>query len=176
MHRFARIALVGLLAWQGVAAALLQARRTAANAPGDVLASLTATTADRVRRALGDDAAIVTALRDVVPRGTVVLNRQVHGSLEELRRTAVDERQLIAALERLSARNGLFVQLTALTFPAPCLLSVPDPVAVVEREHAAGRDRWLFVLADDPEPEGRPGWTRVHRDRRFSLWRFRTGS
>jgi len=173
MHPIVRIALVGLVSWQAVAAAVALVRRSS-TCPG--LSSLTATTPERLQAALGADARLLIELQRLVPPGVVVLNQQVVGTLDDLIRTTKDEGELRAAFERLSARNGLFIQMTVLLYPTPFLLSVPAPIPLAEQEAAAGRERWLFVLQDDPEPRDRAGWECVHRDPRFSLWRFQKAS
>jgi hypothetical protein len=168
-----RIALGAAVAWQAAAAGAAIAQRFEASGAADWDDRLTADTATRVRRFLGGDADILLVLRELVPAHTVVCNRQVQGSLEELVRTARSEDELRATIDRLSARNGLFVQMTALLFPDVVFWSVPDPIGMVESDPEARS--WLFVLDGDAEPTDRAGWTCAHRSDRFRLWRFRKG-
>lgn len=181
-----RAAVLAVLGWQTALFVQREYAHVAATAHLGADLRFAADTAARVRRVLGTDADVYDALRRLVPNGTMLVNRQVQGpaiDLEhvralEARRAAGDEtalRELLAlqtAFERLSARNGLFVQLTALLFPDPFFVSVPDPIALIESEVAAGRQPWLFVLDGDPEPGARAGWRRVHDSPRFRLWRF----
>jgi hypothetical protein len=177
MHTLLRCALAALLLWQGAAATLQQAREAEGTAAADLVLACTGTAAQRNRRVLGDvDAALVERLREVVPYGTVAVHQRVTGSLDELRRDARDEQELRAMLERLLARNRRNVELTVLSFPQPYLLGVDEPIALAEREAAAGRERWLFVREPDPEPADRDGWSLCHRAEGFSLWRFRKRS
>ncbi|MFY9344618.1 MAG: hypothetical protein WAT39_19150 [Planctomycetota bacterium] len=174
--RLVLIAPVALLGWQAVAGALELGRRAAAGGPLSQAECVVAGTDERLRRALGDDADLLADLRHEATPGTIVLTRRVTGSLEELRAQAKSEQELVATFGRLSARNGLLIQLTTFLFPAPYLLAVPDPIALAEQEAAAGRERPLFVLAGDPEPQGRAGWTCARRTARSSTWRFQKGS
>lgn len=176
MHLLLRVAVLALLGWQAVQWAIAEQGHLAATREIGWDLRLFASTDTRVQRVLGADAAIHASLRQLVPPGSTVMNRQVQGSLEELQRTAKSQEELVATFERLSARNGLFIQLTTLLYPDPFFLSVNDPIALVEAEVAAGRQPWLFVLEGDPEPTGRQGWQCVHREPRFQLWRLPKGS
>lgn len=176
MHPLVRLALVAVVSWQALAAGRGLVVRSG-SAPGvDFPFALTATTDQRLRHALGDDAHLIEELRRVVPPGLVLLNQQVVATLDGLRATTRSEAELVAEFTRLSAQNGLFIQLTTLLFPSPFLLSVPAPIELAEQEAAAGRERWLFVLQGNAEPRDRAGWSCVHRAPRFSLWRFPKGS
>jgi hypothetical protein len=177
MPRLVSIALFAVLLWQAVAAVVEQGRRVAVATHDGVgwPFRLGATTNERVRRVLGDDAAIVEQLPQRVPPGTVLLNRQFVVTPEmiaQLQAGQVSQPEF----ERLAARNGLFLQLTALLFPQPFLRSVPEPIALAELEAQPGHDRWLFVLHGDPEPTDRPGWQCSHRAANWTLWRLQKGS
>lgn len=175
MHFSVRLALASAVVWQALAAAWHHAERCRAAAAMPWQPSLLATTSERVQAVLGPDAPIVEGLRDLAA-GRVVLTRQVTGSIDELRAVAKDERELAAAFERLSARNGLQIQLTALLYPSPFVLRVPEPIALIEREAGAGRERWLLVIAGDVEPQAGGPWSCVHTHPRWSLWRYQKGS
>ncbi|MBL8754452.1 MAG: hypothetical protein JNK15_14205 [Planctomycetes bacterium] len=177
MPRFVRIALAAVVVWQAAATAIELGRRVVAAGDAGVGWSfrLDATTTERVQRVLGDDAALLRELPERVPPGTVVLNRQFVVTPEMLARLQAGGVSQ-AEFERLAARNGLFLQLTALLFPRPFLRSVPDPIALAELEAKPGQDLWLFVLQGDPEPEGRPGWQCSHRAAKWTLWRLSKAS
>lgn len=175
MHFPVRLALASVLVWQALTAAWQQARHFRAASTIPWQQSLLATTSERVQAVLGPDAPVVDGLRDLAA-DRVVLTRQVTGSIDELRATAKDERELVAAFERLSARNGLQIQLTALLYPSPFILRVIEPTALIEREATAGRERWLLVIAGDVEPTAGGGWSCVHTHPRWSLWRYQKGS
>ncbi|MCB9879375.1 MAG: hypothetical protein H6835_17405 [Planctomycetes bacterium] len=130
---------------------------------------------ERIARVLGADMEILSFLRARLP-GTCVLHQRVGGSLEELRQRYPDDRDFVAAFEGLSARNGLFLQLTALAYPQAFVIGLPEPITVAEDNAKAGHERWLLVLPGDPLPQGRPGWVAVHSSARFSVWRCPTGS
>jgi hypothetical protein len=175
MHPLARFACAALLAWQAVAAALAHGERAVAIAGGDCVALATETTADRVGRVFGADMPIFLELPHLVPEGAVLLNRRIVSSLEEVRAKVKSEQELIETVQRLAARNGLFLQLAALLFPRPVLHSVPDPIALAEVEAGPGDDRWLFVYQGDVEPTDRKGWSCTHRAATYSIWRFQKG-
>lgn len=176
-----------LLGWQGARFTIREFHHVVEMSAIGADLRFSADITTRVRRVLGADADVYDLLRTVVPAGTIVVNRAVQGppiDLEhvralEARRAAGDEtalRELVelqTTFERLSARNGLFVQLNALLYPAPVFVSVPDPTAAVE--DGALRDAWLFVLDGDPEPADRVGWQRAYASSRFRLWRFQKG-
>lgn len=168
-----RLTLGAAIVWQAGAAVAAGAHRLQTDNGVDWSFRLHADTAARVRHVLREDADLVTSLRTLVPPGSIVCNRQVQGSLDELIRTARSQDELRATIDRLSARNGLFIQLTTLLFPDVLFWSVDDPIAIVESE--AARSAWLFVLDGDPEPTDRAGWTCAHRTDRFRLWRFQKG-
>ncbi len=170
-----RSVVCGLLLWQAVVAGIDAANRVQAGRAVGWDLRLLADTDTRMQRALGADVEIVHALRSLLPPGSLLLNRAVTGTIEELRQQTSDEQQRIARFQHLAAKNGLFVQLTGLLYPTPFFLSVADPIAAVEHngdDGPAAASVWLFVLAEDPSPAGRPGWTRVHHEPRFDLWRF----
>jgi hypothetical protein len=176
ISRLVRAALVVVLAWQAVVALARQTDAVAARPLGDAWRALAADAGERLRAALGDDAETVLALREPPwPEGALFAQR-VTGSLEELRRTTANDRELAAAFERLSARNGLLVQLTQLLLPRPLLVQATDPVAEIEAAAVHGHDHWLLVLAGDATPHGRPGWDCTRAHARFTTWRFRKGS
>lgn len=175
MHLAARLAFASVVVWQAFAAVWQQAKHLTATAPAMWRHSLLATTGERVAAVLGPDAPMVDALRELAP-GRTVLTRQVTGSIEELRANSKDERELVAAFERLSARNGLQIQLMALLYPSPFVLRMPEATTAVEREAAAGRERWLLVIAGDEQPTAGGGWSCVRADARWSLWRYQKGS
>ena len=170
-----RIILGAAIVWQALAAAIAGAQRLQTDNGAGWWFRLHADTAARVRHVLREDADLVASLRTLVPAGSIVCNRQVQGSLDELIRSARNEDELRATIDRLSAKNGLFIQLTTLLFPDVLFWSVADPVAIVESETQAGRGASLFVLDGDPEPTDRAGWTCAHRTDRFRLWRFQKG-
>lgn len=172
MQLFPRVVISALLGWQAAVSLVGACNRVTDGPNVDWSLALSGDTTARMERVLGADAAIYLTLQQVIPPGTTVYNRKVQGSIEELRRTTNSEEELRAAFERLSARNGLFLQLSTLLFPNPFFVDVMDPIALVESEVAAGRQPWLFVLAPDPEPTARSGWTCCHRTERCRLWRF----
>jgi hypothetical protein len=172
-----RSLLIAIVAWQAAVALWSLLRAWWTGPAWDVGAALTATTDERLQRTMGAPAAaMVAALRELRPPHGVLFLPKVTGSVEELQRTIADPTELVATFERLSARNGLVIQLITLTLPRPVLVSVPDPVAAVEREGDDGRELWLMVFAGDAEPEGRAGWSRVGSHPGFTTWRFRKAS
>jgi len=177
MHLLVRIAFIGLVAWQATAATALHGERLAAtSAATDWGHALAATTTQRCERVLGTDAGLLTTLPPLCPPGLVVLHERVGGSLDDLRRRTTSEQELAAAFARLAARNGLWLQWTALLYPQPFLLGVTDAITVAEHEARAGRPRWLLTLPGDPEPRDRTGWVVVQSSAQFTVWRCPTGS
>lgn len=132
-----------------------------------------ATTAWRITRVLGADAAALDDLRSLPP-GTVLachdsmsLAANV-GSLADLQRVPPER------IQQLNARNGLLVQWKQLLFPPRLLLALPQPVEAVENEVRAGRAAVLCLLPGDPEPTSRAGWKRTLATPRVQVWTFRT--
>ena len=175
MHRAVRLAIASVVAWQALAALWQSTQRLTVVTRAQWRDCLLATTGERVQAVLGPDAPMVDALREVAP-DRMVLTRQVTGSIEELRADSKDEHDLVATFERLSARNGLQIQLTALLYPSPFVLRLPEAQQAIEREATAGRDRWLLVIAGDVQPTAGNGWSCVRADARWSLWRYQKGS
>ncbi|MBL8730665.1 MAG: hypothetical protein JNM25_19765 [Planctomycetes bacterium] len=171
MRSLLRLLTCALLAWQAIVVTTGSAQRVVAASEGWHLL-FTADTETRLRQVLGEDAALFSELRTVVASGTVLLNQQVQGSLEGLRRTAKDEQDFRDTFARLAARNGLFVQLSGLLYPDLLFLSVAEPIAVIEAGVQDADDALLFVFEGDPVPTGRAGWTCTHQAARFQLWRF----
>lgn len=163
-----------LLTWQAGAAVLVLAHGTATRAaiPWDL--RLTATTDERIRRALGADAELLFALRAANAPGSLLLTQKVEGRVEDIRS--------VAEFERLSAKNGLLLQLTTLLYPDPFLLPASQPIPTAEDLVRRGHAAALCVLPGDADPGTRPGWSLVpasppassSSSPPFQLWRFRT--
>ena len=167
MQIFLRVAVSLLLAWQASQAVLRMVGTAGAHADVTFRESLLATTDERLRRALGDDADILLAMREVATPDSLWLTQKVTGLIEDI--------ETPADFERLSARNGLLVQLTTLLYPEPFLLAVPDPVAAVEGLVRRGHAAELCVFPWSRPPARREGWRRLRRNRHFELWSYQKG-
>ena len=160
-----RIAVVLVLAWQAGSAAWAMLEPVVATDLGSWRQRLFATSDERVRRALGADAEILFAMRAAAEPGALWLVEKVAGRIEDIK-TPAD-------FERLSARNGLLIQLSTLLYPDPFLLAAPAAIAATEDLIGRGFDAALCVLPGDAAPAGRAGWRLVLDDAHFDLWRFR---
>jgi len=162
-----RILVVAVLAWQGVCAgwALLGPVVTQGNKSWHQ--KLLATSDERLRQALGKDAATLFAMRAAAEPSALWLAEKVGGRIEDIK-SAED-------FERLSARNGLLIQLTTLSYPDPFLLTVANAIASTEDVSSRGQDAVLCVFPGDASPSARVGWSLVKRNDFFELWRFQKG-
>ena len=131
---------------------------------------------DRLRAALGEDAAIVIELLHAPPPSGVLFGRQIGESLEDLRRQAVDEADLRARVAAAVARWRLLEQIRCLLLATTAFVPVSDPIAAVEAAVASGSEPWLLVIDGDEAPSGRTGWEQLVSNPRFSTWRFRKAS
>lgn len=163
-----------LLTWQAGEAVLVLAHGAATRAAIPWQLRLCATTDERIRRALGADAELLFALRGAVAPGSLLITQKVEGRVEDIRS--------VAEFERLSAKNGLLLQLTTLLYPDPFLLPASHPIPTVEDLVRHGHAAALCVLPGDADPGTRPGWSLVPASPpssppsspHFQLWRFRT--
>lgn len=159
MNLLARSLLWGILAWQAGAAALVLARQLRDNQGPAWAERLTADTATRVQRLLGQDAGLWRELRARLPAGAVVLSRLP---------------TLANADEAAFRRSATLHNLRHLLYPDPFLArSVPDPVAQAEQLCPPGQAIWVIVLAGDPKPTATASWSFEHPLPGGELWRFR---
>ena len=176
MLRALRLLTISFLLWQGAAAAWSLGCEVVATPFAVVRSALVASDEERLRAALGEDAAIVTALLQAPPPSGVLFGRQISDTLESLRRQAVDEADLRARFEGGIARWRLHAQLRCLLLASTAFVTVPDPIAEVEAAVARGFEPWLLVIQGDEAPSGRPGWEQLVSNPRFSTWRFKKAS
>jgi hypothetical protein len=174
--RALRLVTVAFLLWQGAVAAWSLGRDVVTMPFAVIRSALVASDEERLRAALGEDAAIVIALLQTPPPSGVLFGRQVVETLEDVRREAVDEADLRARVEVRIARWRLLVKIRCLLMATTVFSSVPDPIAAVEAAAASGHDAWLLVIDGDEAPSGRPGWEQLVSNPRFSTWRFRKAS
>jgi hypothetical protein len=174
--RALRLVTVAFLLWQGAVAAWSLGRDVVTMPFAVIRSALVASDEERLRAALGEDAAIVIALLQTPPPSGVLFGRQVVETLEDVRREAVDEADLRARVEVRIARWRLLVKIRCLLMATTLFSSVPDPIAAVEAAAASGHDAWLLVIDGDEGPSGRPGWEQLVSNPRFSTWRFRKAS
>jgi len=174
--RALRLVTVAFLLWQGAVAAWSLGRDVVTMPFAVIRSALVASDEERLRAALGEDAAIVIALLQTPPPSGELFGRQVVETLEDVRREAVDEADLRARVEVRIARWRLLVKIRCLLMATTLFSSVPDPIAAVEAAAASGHDAWLLVIDGDEAPSGRPGWEQLVSNPRFSTWRFRKAS
>lgn len=165
-------ALAAVLGWQVAAGAVALVHAVDLGRSTTLHLRLTATTAERVARVLGEDAAIHRAVRETLPERALLLVQAP---------TALAS----ASLQDLP-QVRLLHQLKNLLYPI-LVANVPDPQRVVD-DPRAGDEVWLLRLDHaaiaagapaepvpaeptlDPLP---PPWQPVVRGRRFELWRHR---
>lgn len=153
-----------VLAWQAALAVAALGGAAADRAAVSWNERLFASTDDRIRAVLGDDAQLVVELRKLPP-GTLLLSQAHAGQAADL--TPGD-------FERLAARFSRLHRLSQLLYPAPFLLSVPQPIEGVEHCARRGRKAMLFALPGDAEPNDRKGWQRVSTTPGPQVWEYRT--
>ena len=158
--------LVALLLWQVVEAASAAVRRIGSASAAEWSFRLSASTLERMRRALGDDARAVVAVQSLARPEAVVLVEQVQAQGEDVAKAEV--------LQLLAARNLVIDRLTTLLYPEPWVAAVPRPIQVVEHLTAQGHVAELCVLPWQPRPAGRAGWELAGREAQVELWRYRT--
>ena len=164
MLPYLRILVVLVLAWQGTIAGWT-VLKPIVSANGRTWQQLFLATSDeRLRLALGKDAETLFAIRAAAKPDSMWLVEKVTGRIEGIKS--------VAEFERLSARNGLHIQLTTLLYPDPFLLPFENAITTLEDLVGQGRDTMLCVLPGDPAPTQRPGWSRVLQNKLFELWRF----
>lgn len=176
MLRALRLVAGSLLLWQGAAAAWSQGCDLVATPFAVLRSALVANDEERLRAALGEDAAIVVALLQAPPPSGVLFGREISDTVESLRRQAVDEADLRARVEAGIARWRLLIQIRCLLMATTAFVPVTDPIAAVEAAVAGGSEPWLLVMHGDEAPSGRPGWEQLLSNPRFSTWRFRKAS
>lgn len=159
-----RILVVAVLAWQGGYAGWAMLRPIVKQDNTSWSQRLLATSDERLRQALGKDADTLFAMRTAAEPSALWLTEKVGGRIEDIK-TAAD-------FERLSARNGLLIQLTTLSYPDPFLLPVPNAIAATKDVVRRGQDGVLCVFPGDASPVAQAGWSMVQRNDFFELWRF----
>jgi hypothetical protein len=162
--------------WQGAAAAWSLGNDVVTTPFAVMRSALVASDEERLRAALGEDAAIVIALLRAPPPSGLLFGRQVGETIEDARRQAVDEADLRARVEAGVARWRLLIQIRCLLLASTGFAAVADPIAAAEAAAASGSEPWLLVLEGDEAPSGRPGWEQLVSNPRFSTWRFRKAS
>lgn len=157
-----RVAFVGALAVVAAAQHWQLPRRIVSNLP-DVVRGLTLDDEERLRRALGEQAEALFALRELAKPGQVLLTSRLSG----------DASQLSAAqLEALMAQNGQVGEFCALLYPKPWLVQTDNVLGNLPLLLAQGRDVALCVFPWQLSPEGLPGWSRATRGPGFEIWEF----
>jgi hypothetical protein len=174
--RALRLVIGSFLLWQAAAAAWSLGNDVVAMPFAVIRSALMASDEERLRAALGEDAAIVVALLQAPPPSGVLFARQVRETLEDVRREAVDEADLRARVEVRIARWRLLAKIRCLLLATTVFATVPDPIASIEAAAASGHEPWLLVIDGDEAPSGRPGWEQLVSNPRFSTWRFRKAS
>ena len=157
-----RAALVGVLACVAGYQHWQLPRRIVANAP-DVVRGLTLDDDERLRRAMGDRAETLRALRERAKPGQVLLTSRLAGDV-----SALSQQQL----EELMAQNGQLGEFSALLYPRPWLVQTENVLGNLPLLLAQGRDVALCVFDWQPSPAGLPGWSRTDRGPGFELWGF----
>ena len=176
MLRALRLVTGSFVLWQGAAAAWSLGCEVVTTPFAVIRSALAVSDEERLRAALGENAAIVMALLQAPPPSGVLFGRQISETVEGLRRQAVDEAELRARVAAEVARWRLLVQIRCLLLATTAFVPVPDPIAAVEAAVASGSEPWLLVIDGDVAPSGRPGWEQLVSNPRFSTWRFRKAS
>ena len=176
MLRAFRLVTGSFVLWQAAAAAWSLGCDVVTTPFAVIRAALAASDEERLRAALGEDAAIVIALLQAPPPSGVLFGRQISETLEGLRRRAVDEADLQARAWAEIARWRLLIQIRCLLLHTTAFVPVSDPIAAVEAAVASGSEPWLLVIHGDEAPAGRAGWEQLVSNPRFSTWRFRKAS
>jgi hypothetical protein len=161
---YLRILVVLVLAWQSVMAGWTVLKPIVAPHGRSWQQMLTLTSDDRLRAALGKDAGTLFAMREAAEPSAMWLVEKVSRRIEDIKS--------VAEFEQLSARNGLYVQLTTLLYPDPYFLPVINAITTAEDLVGRGTSAMVCVMAGDPVPSARPGWTLVQHNELFDLWRF----
>ena len=161
---YLRILVVLVLAWQSVMAGWTVLKPIVTPNGRSWQQMLAFTSDDRLRLALGKDADTLFAMRAAADAGAMWLVEKVTGRIEDIKS--------VAEFEQLSARNGLYVQLTTLLYPDPFFLPAINAITTAEDLVGRGRNTMLCVMAGDPVPGDRPGWSLVQHHELFDLWRF----
>lgn len=157
-----RAVLVAILAWAAVSAHWQLPRRIQANLP-DVVRGLTLDDDARLRRALGEQADALFALKERAKPGQLLLTSRLVGDASKL-----DEAQL----EALMAQNGQIGEFTALLYPEPWLVQTENVLGNLPLLLAQGRDVALCVFSWQVSPDGLPGWSRAVSGPGFEIWEF----
>jgi len=162
-----RLLVVSVLAWQGVCAGWAILKPVVMQDNKSWHQKLLATSDERLRQALGKDADVLFAMRAAAEPSSLWLTEKVGGRIEDIK--SVED------FERLSARNGLLIQLTTLSYPDPFLLTAANAIAATEDVVRRGQDAVLCVFPGDASPLARTGWSLLEHNDFFELWRFQKG-